>query len=384
MNILIVNYEYPPLGGGGGVATKDLAQQLAKRHTVHVITSAFRDLPKNETFEGVHIHRVPVFGRVRLPTATIVSMLTFVPSAFLKGVFLCRSVQFDVVNGQFVLPSGVPAAWLARFCHVPFVLSLIGGDLYDPSKGVSPHRHGILRALIRSIARQARGITAISHDTKKRAQQLHGITQPITVIPIGLVPRSVPDANREQLRIAEGLAAVSIGRLIPRKGYDTLIRAWELVPSGSLYIIGAGPLREKLTKLIKSLGLAKRVHLLGAVPETEKQQLLRAVDVYVSAASHEGFGIVFLEAMDAALPIVAPNEGGQTDFLEHEHEALLVDSSRPEAIARAVQRIADDETFRRCMSERNREAVKNFYIEHTTEQFEEVLKQATATYEHSN
>lgn len=373
MNILIVNFEYPPLGGGGGVATKQIAQQLAGRHQVTVLTTGFTGLPKHELVDGVNVVRVSVLGRTSKPTATLLSMLTFVPAAFFAGFLLCRRNAYDVINAQFVIPSGIPAALLSRFFRIPLVVSFIGGDIYDPSKGISPHRHPVLRFLIRVIARQATACTAISEDTKKRAEELHGITKEIVVTHLGLEPARVIEKSREELGLGDGIICVSIGRLIPRKAYEVLLTAWRSVQGARLLIIGDGPLKEKLERLIVDYQLSDRVKLLGFVTDEEKQQVLRASDIYVSAAEHEGFGIVFLEAMDAGLPIVAVNEGGQTDFLFEGKQALLVGVNDPDGLARAVNQLASDAQLREKMAAICRETVPHFYLDKTTRRFEGVL-----------
>ena len=102
MNILIVNFEYPPLGGGGGVATRQFSEELAKRHTIHILTTGFKGLASYEVANKVVIHRVPVWGRSSLPTASLLSMISFVLSAFWFGVGICGREKFDVINAQFV------------------------------------------------------------------------------------------------------------------------------------------------------------------------------------------------------------------------------------------------------------------------------------------
>lgn len=375
MNILIINFEYPPLGGGGGVATADIARELAKRHTVHVLTTAFHGLPKNEVIENIHIHRVPVWGRTSLPTATLRSLFTFAPAAFFAGISLMRSISFHVLYAPFVVPSGLPATLLSKLFRIPFVVTFIGGDVYDPSKGISPHRNIFFRIIIRWIAKAASARTAISHDTKTRTIELHGVRQPITVVPIGLrVREGIPSASRKDFDIpVQAIVAVSIGRLVPRKGYDVLLSAWRKVPEATLVIIGDGPMKEGLQQKIRDYNLQGRVHLMGQVGEIQKNQLLSLADMYVSAAQHEGFGIVFLEAMQAGLPIIAANDGGQRDFLVSGENALLVAPHDQKGLQEAIVKLLENPVLRQTMGRRNKEDVERYYIEHTAKRIEDIL-----------
>lgn len=381
----MINFEYPPLGGGGGVATHDIAEELAKRHTVHVLTTSFKGLRRLETINGVVIHRVPVLGRFSLPTATLLSLVTFAPAAFFVGIRILRKKKFDVVYAQFVIPSGLPAAWLSQLFHIPFVLTFVGGDIYDPSKGVSPHRHMFLRKVIRWIASVAQARTAISHDTKTRTIELHGVLQPIEVVPIGLKPQIIASTTRSEFGFRDSdIICISIGRLVPRKGYNFLLTAWKNIAGTKLVIIGDGPEKSHLASLIEEYGLSKSVQLMGQVSEQEKYQLLSLSDVYVSAAEHEGFGIVFLEAMRAGLPIVATNDGGQTDFLVDDMHALLVAPHDTVGIANAVKILISNKALREKIGKNNQDAVREYYIENTVAKIEKILISTVKSYEHRN
>ena len=230
---------------------------------------------------------------------------------------------------------------------------------------------------MRYIARGATICTAISEDTKKRARELHGVTQEIVVTHLGLEPASVPTVSREELEMpADKPVFVSIGRLIARKGYHDLLEAWRSIPNAHLIILGQGFLQKELERTIVQHDLADRVQLRGYVSETEKLQLLRQADGYVSAAEHEGFGIVFLEAMEAGLAIVATNNGGHTDFLKGGENALLVDVHDVDGLQKKLQQLIDDSALRQRMAETNKEKVKQFYLDKTTAQFENVLTKA--------
>ena len=394
MKILIFNFEYPPLGGGGGIATKFIAEELAKHHTVHVITSrpSRRFLERSTNADsnthivrGVHVHRVPVWGRKSLAVASLLSMATYIPSAWWHGRKIAKKAEIDVINAQFVIPSGIPAMLIARRRQVPMVLSFIGGDLFDPTKGVSPHRHWWLRKLVKFISNRAVVCTAISNDTKRRAVDIHKVTRPIVVINLGIKEGSCNNQqSRQQLSLPDGVKLmVSVGRLIPRKGYSCLLTALAKTAEAHLAIIGEGPLLESLKKQADDLRIIDRVHFLGYVGEEEKMNILAQADCFISASEHEGFGIVFLEAMEAGLPIIGTWEGGQTDFLVQEQNALLVEPKSHRALAQAMNRILADDTLAKRMGEANKISVKDFYWPKVGQRYEDVLRSCLGENKHN-
>ncbi|MGH8230075.1 MAG: glycosyltransferase, partial [Steroidobacteraceae bacterium] len=90
MRILFCNFEYPPLGGGGGVVMAAIARELARRHDVTVLTSRAAHLPSESSDSGARIVRVPVFFRSRLAVANLPSMAAYLPTGAWRGLQLAR------------------------------------------------------------------------------------------------------------------------------------------------------------------------------------------------------------------------------------------------------------------------------------------------------
>ena len=377
------DYEYPPLGGGGGVVHELIAEELATRHGVTVVTSAGPGLPERELRAGVEIVRVPVWGRSDRSVASMQSMLTFPPAAWLAGRELLKARSYDLVNAHFAVPTGPGSLPLARLAGLPHVLSIHGGDIFDPSKRASPHRIPPLRWAVTELLKRSDRVVAQSTDTREKALHYYTAGRDIDVIPLGIRRPPPGSPDRRSLGLPEDRFVVStVGRLVRRKGLDNLLSALARPECAEVHlvVVGSGPEREDLEELAEALGMASRVTFTGWVDEAQKWQILRASDAYVSATLHEGFGLMFLEAMAVGVPVVTPNHGGHTDFLRDGITGYLVPPSNNEALSEAVARLVADEDAAARMGAANRELFESRYtIQHCARAYEDLFAEVLGT-----
>lgn len=370
------NYEYPPIGGGGGVAHELIAEELAKRHRVVVVTSGTADLARRETRAGVEIVRVPVMGRHSRSVATLRSMMSYPPAAWWASRRLLRDESFDVVNSHFAIPTGPASLPVAKRAGIPHVLSIHGGDIYDPSKRLSPHRWAILRRLVSTIMKGSAEVVAQSENTRSNAYEYFSYTGPIRTIPLGLRYPEPPTVSRDELGIpSDRFVLVTAGRLISRKAVDHLVRIMARLRGTPAYllVIGAGPEREPLQALARQLEVADSIQFTGWVSDERKWELLRASNAYVSTSLHEGFGLVFLEAMAMGLPVIAPDHGGQVDFLTDGETGYVTAAGRDEATRSAITALMESPKAARAMGKANMSRAEAYRAERCAERYEELF-----------
>jgi glycosyltransferase involved in cell wall biosynthesis len=368
LKILVINYEYPPLGGGGGYVTRDIMERLAADgHGVSVLTSGFASLPRREVVNGVDIHRVPVCSRRQMEVASLESMLSYLPAGLWYAMNTRAFREYDVVNTHFAIPSGPLGIAISKAFGIPHVLTIHGGDIYDPSKKLSPHRIPLLSQVVRWVLNASDKVVAQSRDTRANAYHHHRPSCPIELIPLGIKRPVFTKADRAQFGLAqEDIVFCTIGRLVQRKNLiDTLTLIERLKKDYriKLLVVGDGPERHRIERAIHDRGLKDEVQMLGYVTDETKFQALSVADIYVSTALHEGFGLVFLEAMACALPILSFNKGGQTDFLQDDITGFLIEAHRLDIMVSKASRLVTDHELRKSLGANNQRIVEDFFID---------------------
>lgn len=377
MRILFCNYEYPPLGGGGGVANAALARELAKRHRVVVLTSRALGLPGESVEDGVRVLRARVLARRAAAAATFTSMGTYALTGTRRGATLLRHEPFDVINTHFALPTGPVGYALSRMFAIPNVLSVHGGDLYDPSKCSSAHRHAVLRACVRRIVLAADAVVAPSHDTAANLRRFYAPQIEPAIIPLGIVPPPAARAARADYRVgADDVVMITIGRLVKRKSVDRLVDLVAALgnPRVKLVVVGSGPMDVTWRAYARTRGVESQVLFTGTVTEEHKYELLSIADIYVSTSQHEGFGLVYVEAMAMGLPVLCYARGGQTDFLGGSALGQLVPfDDFATFVNRCAYLIAHPER-RALLGRRNAATAPQYFIERCANRYEALFE----------
>jgi len=362
--ILMFNHEFPPIGGGGGWVSYFLGKHFAAAgHDVHLITSQFRDCPRDEEVEGFHVHRVRALRKNR-DVCAVHEMLTYAISSSLYGLRFAKQFKPDIVQVFFGIPAGGGAYLLRKRHNVPYLVFLGGRDV--PRRNPDPPYYRwlylLLKPVIRSIWNNASAVVACSDGLRELAQETAPDVK-MSVIPDGLDLSRFKPSPREP--DPESVRILTIGRLIPRKGFQFLIRALPQIVENAAHdfeieIVGDGPYQKELLKLAADLDVTEHIRFAGAVPYSELPGKYRDADIFILPSLAEGMPLVVLEAMGTGLPIVASRVQGIEELVAEDVNGALFDPGDADGLARCLVKLINAGKRRVEMGKASVERVKPY------------------------
>jgi glycosyltransferase involved in cell wall biosynthesis len=363
--ILFINYEYPPVGGGGGNAMRHIAREMARRgHAPFVLTAAQGHLPPVDIKEGVTVRRIPALRR-RIERSSVAEMTAFMAASLLKAPGYARQWRADAVIAFFTLPSGPTASLLKRMNGLPTIVALRGGDVpgFDPL--TMKTYHALTGGLIRWLWRDADAVVANSRGLAEMARA-HAPRQEVGVIPQGAdVAGIAPKADYGGGDGTNtGVRLLTVGRLAKHKGIDVLLNALTKLPPAlrwTLSIVGDGPERDSLVAQAAQLGLAERVTFKGWAKREQLPEVYRNADVFLLPSREEGMANVLMEAMSAGLPVIATRIAGSDEAVVEGTTGTLVASEDISALAHALEALIRDASARARMGRAGRARVESTY-----------------------
>lgn len=375
MRILIVTYEYPPVGGGGGNVARDIGHELARRgHELTVLTSHYGDLLHEEAVENVRVIRVPALRRM-LYKADLMTMAAFVISGTQRGLSLARKWKPDIVHVHFAVPSG-PVAWLLEhFSGVPYVLTAHLGDVPGGVPEKTERWFRWIYPLSPPIWKRAAHVVAVSEHTRQLAEKRYPVE--VQVIPNGV---DLEKLDPGQITVHDPPQIFFAGRFMDQKNPLQVIRTLETLRElrWTCLMAGDGPLKAQVEQKIQQWGLAERFTLPGWITPEQVIQYMACSDILFMPSHSEGLPVIGVQSLAMGLGVVASEIGGMLDIVEHGRNGYLIDPSQPEGYREALFELLADP--RRLLEFRlaSRQRAQNFAISRVASAYEEIFQRVCA------
>jgi glycogen(starch) synthase len=364
MKICLLSWEFPPrIVGGIARHVSGLAKALATAgNEVGVVTLDFPGAPDYEEVEGFKVYR----------SKTEVGHPNFLLWAFLFNHFMEKRLatahkdfDFDLIHihDWLVAPAGIG---FSHLLNKPLVCtmhstehgrsSLHGPDSFmiDGMEWWACYEAAELIVTSNSMKGEICGHFHVPGDKVQVIPNAIDVEKYNANVDRGAVRRRFGVADHEQL-------VLYVGRLVPQKGIEYLIRAiprisWRF-PDVKVVVVGEGWMRGHLESLADQSGHRWRIIFTGFISDDDLVALTKSADVMVVPSVYEPFGIVALEGMAAEIPVVASQVGGLAEVVEHDKTGVWVYPRSPDSIAWGIERVLSDRGYRDWLVKNAHEAI---------------------------
>jgi glycosyltransferase involved in cell wall biosynthesis len=353
MKILMLCYEYPPIGGGGAKVVQGLCTELVHQgHHVDLVTMGYKNLPQHEKLSNFNIYRVKCL-RLKANICTPFEMVTYMILALPTILKLCRKNKYDINHTHFIYPDGFLAYIINKVTKLPYLITAHGSDVpgYNPDRFKALHK--ILIPIWRIIASGSEKLILPSRSLDNLVKKIIPGIQ-TTIIPNGInLDKFSADKKREN-------KILLVSRMFERKGVQYFIRAVSDLNHGfTTNIVGEGPYLETLKKLTEKT--KANVNFIGFLDNesTELLNLYESSKIFVFTSESENFPVVLLEAMISGLAIITTNDSGCAEVVGD--GAILVRSKDPVAIRGALMKLINDPILCNKLGKTARKRAEEFF-----------------------
>jgi glycogen(starch) synthase len=378
MKIALFPSAFHPHFGGVEELARQLAHQLKRTgHDPSVFTNRWpKDLPAFEMFEGLPLHRY-VFRVPEREWRQMLTSLVFTAATLRKVYAAIAADRADVIHIQCISSNSYYAVRARRRLKLPLVVTLQGeltmdaGGLFQKSR--------FAQSLLRTALDEADVITGCSGKTLADAEKFYGK-------PFGDRARVIFNAaTGDDFDRAEPYShgrpyILAIGRVVPQKGFDVLIRAFAKagISDHDLLIVGDGTERAGLEQMASELNVREAVHFLGRAERPKVASLFRGASFFaLPSRSDEGLPVVCSEAMAAGKAIVATRSGGVPEAVLDGVSGLIVEREDVEGLSLALARLSSDAALRQKCAAAGKCRARDFSWPVVTEQYVEAYREAS-------
>ncbi len=373
MKLLLINNEFPPIGGGGSTVTKYALEYLVKAgHEVTLITSRYKDLPHREQIAGATVIRVPAIRRYK-DYAAMWELVTFGISALIYSFFYTLRHRVDFIQAYFAVPAGWVAWMLSFFRRIPYAVYFGGSDIPNANPSRFKNVYPLITPLLRAIWRRAKFRTVCSEDLVRLAHEADADSE-FLCIPNGVdTKRFAPIQRPANAKVK----ILFIGRLIPRKGFQRVVQSLPRVRELTgvpfeVEVVGTGAAQTELNTLASELGVSDLIHYVGTVPYDKLEQSYQYADIFVLTSLSEGMPSVILEAMGCGLPIIASDVGGNNEIVKEGENGFLISGDDIENLANRLAQLINEPALREAQGQRSREMAQSYDWSRIMEQYNQL------------
>jgi len=368
-SLAIITHEYYPVLSGGTIFTHKLAEELSRiGWSVDVLTA--RIGPDHQAVEHGPPFDVYRFSTARssVSDSTLLEHIGYFALGLPQMLARARSRRYDLLFSVFAIPSGLIGLAISKLLRVPCVVFVDAADTPGVESAMKTYvRH--LASVFRLVTNRASGVVVL--EGLEDLAMPHIRHRRTTSIPNGTdIParRARPNENGDSLQL------LSVGRLVLRKGFQTILQALAIVQKARddfhLRIVGYGRAEDEIRRALEQNQVADKVTLLGRVEYAELGSYYLGSDAYLFYGDREGSSLAMIEAAAYGLPIVASDHPGNRTYVEHERSGMLVPYTGAEPLAAALLQLLEHRDRLASMGERSRQIAERYSWARVAKQYD--------------